>query len=93
MSGCPSKETTKEVSDQTWFDNFKHCKSYLLEIGRMYTRETGCCISKKFVMSGLVFLKLVTMIEHIKMMQITYLDEWSMLPSTSASYKVFKSLI
>ena len=64
MSGCPSRETTKEVSDQTEFDNFKHCKSYLLEIGMIYTRETGCCISNKFVMSGLGFLKLVTMIEH-----------------------------
>ena len=32
---CPGvqQETTKEVSDQTLLDNFKHCKSYLLEIG------------------------------------------------------------
>ena len=33
MSRCPTRETTKEVSDQTLLDNFKHCKSYLLEIG------------------------------------------------------------
>ena len=33
MSGCPTRETTKEVSDQTEFDNFKHWKSYLVEIG------------------------------------------------------------
>ena len=32
MSGCPTRETTKEVSDKTLLDNFKHCKSYLLEI-------------------------------------------------------------
>ena len=31
-SGCPIRETTKEISDQTLLDNFKHCKSYLLEI-------------------------------------------------------------
>ena len=33
MSGCPTRETTKEVSNQIFLDNFKHCKSYLLEIG------------------------------------------------------------
>ena len=39
------------------------------------------------------FLKLMIMITHIKMMQIPYLDIWSMLLSTSASYKLFKSLL
>ena len=28
----PTRKTTKEVSDQTLLDNFKHCKIYLLEI-------------------------------------------------------------
>ena len=38
------------------------------------------------------FLKLI--ITHIKMMQIPYLDIWSMLLSTSASsYKLLKSLL
>ena len=32
MLGCPTRETTKEVSDQTLINNFKYCKSYLLEI-------------------------------------------------------------
>ena len=39
------------------------------------------------------FLKLMIMITHIKMVQIPYLDLWSMLLSTSASYKLFKSLL
>ena len=40
------------------------------------------------------FLKLMIMITHIKMMQIPYLDIWSMLLSTSASsYKLLKSLL
>ena len=38
------------------------------------------------------FLKLIIMI-HIKMMKIPCLDTWSMLLSTSASYKLFKSLL
>ena len=39
------------------------------------------------------FLKLI-IITHIKMMQIPYLDIWSMLLSTSASsYKLLKSLL
>ena len=45
----------------------------------------------KFVKSS--FLKLMIMITHIKMMQISYLDIWSMLYSTSTSYKLFKSLL
>ena len=47
----------------------------------------------KFVMSGLSFLKLMIMIEYIKMMQTPYLDIWSIVFSTSASYKLFKSLL
>ena len=39
------------------------------------------------------FLKLMIMITHIKMVQIPYLDLWSMLLSTSASYKLLKSLL
>ena len=39
------------------------------------------------------FLKLMIMITHIKMMQIPYLDIWSMLLSTNVSYKLFKSLL
>ena len=39
------------------------------------------------------FLKLIIMITHIKMMKIPCLDTWSMLLSTSASYKLFKSLL
>ena len=35
MSGCPTGDTTKEVSDQTLLDNFKQSKSYLLEISMM----------------------------------------------------------
>ena len=38
------------------------------------------------------FLKLMIMITQIKMMKIPYLDIWSMLLSTSGSYKLFKSL-
>ena len=38
------------------------------------------------------FLKLI-IITHIKMMQIPYLDIWSMLLSTNVSYKLFKSLL
>ena len=37
------------------------------------------------------FLKLMIMITHIKMIQIPCLEMWSMLLSTSASYKLFKS--
>ena len=37
------------------------------------------------------FLKLMIMITHIKIMQILYLDIWSMLLSTSVSHKLFKS--
>ena len=32
MSGVPTRKAIKEVSDQIWLDNFKHSKSYLLEI-------------------------------------------------------------
>ena len=39
------------------------------------------------------YLNLMIMLTHIKMMQIPYLDIWSMLLSTSASYKLFKSLL
>ena len=39
------------------------------------------------------FLKLMIMTTHIKMMQIPHLDMWSMLLSTSVSYKLFKSLL
>ena len=39
------------------------------------------------------FLKLMITITHIKMMQIPYLDIWSMLLSTNVSYKLFKSLL
>ena len=39
------------------------------------------------------FLKLMIMITHIKIMQIPNLNIWSMLLSTSASYKLFKSLL
>ena len=39
MSGCPTRETTKEVSHQAQLDNFKHCKSYLLEIGMIQGRQ------------------------------------------------------
>ena len=39
------------------------------------------------------FLKLMMMITHIKLMQIPYLDIWSMFFSTSASYKLFRSLL
>ena len=39
------------------------------------------------------FLKLMIMITHIKMMQIPYVDIWSMLLSISASYKLFKSIV
>ena len=42
--------------------------------------------------SGLSFLRLIT-IKHMKMMQILYLDIWSMLLLTGASYKLFKSLL
>ena len=35
MTQGPTRETTKEVSDQTLPDNFKHCKSSLLEICMM----------------------------------------------------------
>ena len=35
MSWCPTREITKEVSDQTLLDNFKHIKSSFLEIGMM----------------------------------------------------------
>ena len=38
------------------------------------------------------FLKLMIMITYIKVMQKLYLDIWSMLLSTSTSYKPFKSL-
>ena len=31
--GVQQKKLQKEVSNQTLFNNFKHCKSYLLEIG------------------------------------------------------------
>ena len=44
-------------------------------------------------MAGLSFLKLITTIKHIEMMQILYLDIWSMLLLTSVSYKLLKSLI
>ena len=40
------------------------------------------------------FLKLMIMITHIKMMQIPYLDIWSLLLSKKgASYELFKSLL
>ena len=39
------------------------------------------------------FLKLMTMITQIKIMQIPYFDIWAMLLSTSVSYKLFKSLL
>ena len=39
------------------------------------------------------YLKLAIMITHIKMMQMAYLDIWSRLLSTSASNKLFKSLL
>ena len=39
------------------------------------------------------FLKLMIMITHIKMMEIPYLDIWSMPLSTSASCKLLKSLL
>ena len=39
------------------------------------------------------FLKLMIMITNIKMMQIPYLDIWSILLSRSVSYKLFKSLL
>ena len=39
------------------------------------------------------YLKLTIMITHIKMMQMPYLDIWSRLLSTSASNKLFKSLL
>ena len=39
------------------------------------------------------FLKLMIMVTHIKIMQMPYLDIWSMLLSTSVSYKLFKSLL
>ena len=39
------------------------------------------------------FLKLMIMITHVKIKQIPNLDIWSMLLSTGASYKLFKSLL
>ena len=68
MSGCPTKETTKEVSDQTLLGNFKHCKSYLLEIGMI---QGGQDVA--YVRSLWNFLKLMIMITHIKMMQMPIL--------------------
>ena len=38
MSECSARKTTKKVSDQTYLDNFKHWKGYLLEID-MIQRE------------------------------------------------------
>ena len=43
----------------------------------------------KFVKSGLSYPKLIA-IKHIKMILIFYLDIWSMLLVTGASYKLFK---
>ena len=64
----------------------KQCKSYWLEIGMMQQGQDVAYVrSLKFVKSGLSFLKLMIMIEHIKMMQKPYLDIWSMLLLTSAS--------
>ena len=64
----------------------KHCKSYWLEIGMMQQEQDVSYVrSLKFVKSGLSFLKLMIMIEHIRMMQKPYLDIWSMLLLTSAS--------
>ena len=44
-------------------------------------------------MASLSFLDLAIMMGHIKMMQIPYLDIWSMLLPSSATYKLFKSFI
>ena len=90
MSGCPTKETTKEVSDQTLLGNFKHCKSYLLEIGMIQGGQDVAYVRSEVRSS---FLKLMIMITHVKIKQIPDLDIWSMLLSTGASYKLFKSLL
>ena len=69
------RETTKEVS----FDNFPTMQD--LFVGNRYdTRVTGYWRCYKFVMPGLSFVKLMIMIEHIKLMQIhsilTYDGQW-----------------
>ena len=57
--------------------------------------RTGSRMCQKFVDVKLVlnFLKLMITIKHIKMVQILYLDIWSMLLLTSASYKLFTLLL
>ena len=71
MSKCPTRQTTKEVSDQTVLDN--QTLQELLVRNRHDTRGTGCC--KLEVCEVCVgFLKLMIMTEHIKMMQKIYLN-------------------
>ena len=46
MSKCPTRQTTKEVSDQTVLDN--QTLQELLVQNRHDTRGTGCCILEVF---------------------------------------------
>ena len=88
-----NKRDHKRILDQTYFDNFKHCKSHLLEIDMIISKDKNSrgsfqkhislisplSIFFRKVMSDVSFLRPVIMIEHIKIMQISHLDIWPML--------------
>ena len=79
MSGCPTREATKKLYT---------LQEPLVGGNRHDTGGTGSRMCQKFVKSGLSFLKLMITIKHVTMMQILYLDIWSMFPLTGASYKL-----
>ena len=86
-SGGSTAETIKEISDQTELEKFKYCKSYLLEIDIIGTKGTGYCKCQIEVCDVRCYLpKTDDNYRTHKMMQMSYLDLWSMLLSGQVSY-------